>query len=907
MISRGSLAGLFCAAMLGISSGAAPLASADTTGYGLASAEVSETTTQAGAHPDLAMNLEWKQDPAGAVDSNGLRFPYARTKDLTIALPPGLLGNPTGIPQCTPGQLLASVPGFTGLGSPCPRDSQVGLTVIYIYGFTNTGFAEPIYNMPSPGGDTVARLGFVAQAYPVFIDISVRSDGDYGLTAKITGAPSLAPIVKAKTTIWGVPASQAHDSQRILPSESKSGGVTEFPPHPSGLAPTPFLSNPTRCGVPRQVVFEADSYQLPDQVSTLAAQLPQTSGCGLLEFAPAFAATPTSRDAGAPTGLEALLEVPQDEDPGGFSTAQLRDAAVALPKGMTLAPGAADGLQACTAQQVGLGTLSPAACPDGSKIGSIEIDVPGLERVLKGVVYLRSPEPGRLFRVWLVSDELGVHAKIPGEINADPVSGQLTSLFLDAPQVPLRQLRLRLKGGSRGVLANPPACGTYRTHFEFTPWSGGLAAVGDSPMTIDGGCATAGFSPALDAGTADPRAGSFSPFVLNLTRPDGQQNIARLDLTMPRGLLAKLAGVALCSDAEAAAGGCPASSAIGTTTLAVGPGATPLWIPQPAKDPTAVYLAGPYKGAPYSLVVKVPAQAGPFDLGTQVVRTGTYVNPETAQVTVKSDPLPQILEGVPISYRTVHVDVDKPQFTINPTRCSPAAVRAAVTSDKGVVANLSSRFQATRCRHLGFAPKLTMALDGGTERSDYPALKAVLKARSGDANLSRAVVALPHSEFLAQDHIDTVCTRPQFAAENCPAGSIYGRAKAVTPLLDRPLEGPVYLRSSSNPLPDLVVALRGPVDIDLVGRIDSVDGGIRVSFDSVPDAPVSKFVLTMKGGAKGLLVNSRDLCEEPSFSAVELDGQNGKTADQNPQLRPLVDGNSGKAGGLCRPRADLRK
>ncbi len=886
-VRRGSIAiGLLCAAMLlGASLGTAAPASADAAGYGLASAAVSETTTQAGAHPDLTMNLEWKQDPAGAVDSNGLRFPYARTKDLTVSLPPGLLGNPTGIPQCTPGQLLASVPGLTGLGGPCPRDSQVGLTVVYIYGFTNTGFAEPIYNMPSPGGDTVARLGFVAQAYPVFIDIGVRSDGDYGLTAKITGAPSLAPIVKAKTTIWGVPAAQAHDSQRILPSESKSGGVTEFAPHSSGLTPTPFLSNPTSCGVARQIVFEADSYQLPDQVSTMVSPLPQTSGCGLLGFEPAFAATPTSGEAAAPTGLEARLEVPQNEDPGGFSSSQLRDATVALPKGMALAPGAADGLQACSAEQVGLGTLSPAACPDGSKVGSAEFDVPGLERVLKGAVYLRAPEPGRLFRIWLVSDELGVHAKIPGEINADHVSGQLTSLFLDAPQVSLRRLTLRLKGGSRGVLANPPACGAYLTHFEFTPWSGGPAAVGDSPMTIDGGCATGGFSPALDAGTANPTAGSFSSFVLNLTRPDGQQNIGGLELTMPPGLLAKLSGVPLCPAADAATGACPASSGIGAATVAIGPGATPLWIPQPGKDPTAVYLAGPYKGAPYSLVVRVPAQAGPFDLGTQIVRAGVYINPETAQVSVRSDPLPQILEGVPVSYRTIHVDVNRPKFTINPTRCSATAVTAKVTSDRAAAANLSSRFQATRCRRLGFAPRLTTTLSGGTKRSAYPALKAVLRMRPGDANVGRAVVALPHSEFLAQNHIETVCTRPQFTAGECPAGSIYGHARAVTPLLDQPLEGPVYLRSSSNPLPDLVVALRGEVDIDLVGRIDSADGGIRASFDSVPDAPVSKFVLTMKGGGRGLLVNSRDLCQKAVFSAVELDGQNGKTADQNPQLK----------------------
>ena len=721
-LRRGLIAaGLFGTVLLGAGSDVAVPAWADATGYGLESATVSETTTQAGAHPDLTMNLEWKQDPAGSVDENGLRFPYARTKDVTIALPPGILGNPTGIPRCSPGQLRASIPGFSGLGDPCPRDSQVGLTVVYIYGFTNTGFAEPIYNMPSPGGDTVARLGFVAQAFPVFIDIGVRSDGDYGLTAKITGAPSLAPIVKAKTTIWGVPASSSHDAQRITPLESKPGGVTEFPPRPSGLSPTPFLTNPTRCGVPRTVVFEVDSYQAPTQVSSLSAQLPQTGGCGLLRFEPAFAATPMSREAAAPTGLEAALEVPQDEAAAGLSTAQLRNTSVTLPRGMALAPGAADGLQACSAQEVGLGSLRAAACPDGSKVGSAEFDVPGLERVLGGSIYLRTPEPGSLFRIWLVSDELGVHAKIPGEIHADPVTGQLTSLFVDSPQVPLRLLKLRFKGGPRGVLANPSACGVYRTHFEFTPWSGGPAATGDSPMTIDEDCATGGFAPGLAAGTTNPAAGRASPFVFGLTRADGEQNVSALDVTLPKGLLAKLAGVALCPQEQAVSGNCPASSRVGITKVAVGPGSAPLWIPQPGRDPTAVYLSGPYKGAAYGLVVKVPAQAGPFDLGTIVVRAGIYVDPETAQVTVRSDSLPQILEGVPIAYRTIHVDLDRPDFTRNPTSCAPQAIIAGVSSDKGALARVSSRFQAAGCRGLGFAPKLMTSLSGGTRRGAFPA------------------------------------------------------------------------------------------------------------------------------------------------------------------------------------------
>jgi hypothetical protein len=738
--------------------------------------------------------------------------------------------------------------------------------------------------MEVPGGDAVARLAFYGYVYPIFVNVKVRSESDYGLSATLTGVPSEAVLVSASTTIWAVPADPSHDTERLTPFESAIELKTESPPRPSGLAPQPFMTNPTSCGVPQQIGLEAMSYPLPDQVVTAAAPLPEFTGCGLLAFDPSLSVTPTSTEAAAPTGLDADLKIPQNEAVKGLATSQLRNTVVTLPKGMTIASGAADGLQGCSAQQVGLGTQSPAACPDGSKIGSAEFDVPELSRTLHGAVYQRTPEPGNLFRIWLVTDELGVHVKIGGEVHPDPKTGQVTSIFADTPQVPLSEFRLHFKGGPRAVLANPSSCGTFLTHSEFTPWSSAVPVVGDSPMTIDRSCATGGFSPGFRAGTTNPAAGSSSSFALDVTRADGEQNVSRIDVSLPPGLLAKLAGVAVCPAAQAETGDCGPASQLGTTTVAAGPGSSPLWIPQPGKDPTAVYLAGPYKGAPYSLSVKVPAQAGPFDLGTVITRAGIYVDPVTAQVTVKSDPLPQILEGVPVYYRTIHVDVNRPDFMRNPTSCDPMSVNAAITSDTGSVANVSNRFQAGDCAALGFAPKLHFKLMGGTKRNEFPSLRATVEARPGDANIARAGVALPHSEFLAQNHINTVCTRPQFAADECPAGSIYGHARAISPLLDQPLEGPVYLRSSDHLLPDLVVALHGQVDVDLAGRIDSVNGGIRTTFESVPDTPVTKFVLTMKGGQKGLLVNSRNLCEAPSFVTAKLDGQNGKTADQRPRM-----------------------
>lgn len=852
--------------------------------YGLASVGASLSTSQAGTHPDFTTSFELKTDPASPADANGLHEPYARTRDIAVSLPPGLIGNPNAVGQCTTLQLTTA---FEEGG--CPLDSQVGIAVIRLYNVHT--LVEPVYNMEAPGGDSVARLGFLATTLPNYIDVGVRSESDYGLTATLEGIPANEKLVSATTTLWAVPASSTHDTERLTPREAFLEVKSESPPREFGLAPAPFMTNPTRCGEPLQVGFATDSYQLPGQLSEAAATLPGITGCGLIAFDPSLSVTPTNSEAAAPTGLDAQLDVPQDETVGGRATSELRYATVTLPEGMTIAPGAADGLEACSAEQVGLETRLPAACPSAAKIGSAEFDVPQLSRRLHGDVYQRTPRKGDLFGIWLVTDELGVHVKIPGEIHADPDTGRLTTVFNGTteaqgnPQVPLRQLKLHFKGGARGVLSTPSSCGAYQTSYEFTPWSGSAPVADGTPMTIDQGCGTGGFGPRLSAGTISPAAGAFSALVTNLSRQSGEANVSRLDVMLPTGLLAKVAGVPLCEGVAAESGSCPPGSEIGTTTVAVGPGSSPLWIPQPGKDPTAVYLSGPYEGAPYSLVVKTPAQAGPFDLGTVIVRAAIHVDPETTEVAVRSDPLPQILEGVPISYRTVHVDVDRPEFALNPTNCEATNVLSKITSDKGAIASPSSRFQAAGCGGLGFKPRLGLKLRGKTNRGAHPSLSATLRMPKHGANIARAVVALPRSEFIDQGHIRTVCTRVQFAAEECPASSIYGHARAVTPLLEQPLEGPVYLRSSSHELPDLVADLRGQIHVVLDGRIDSINGGIRTTFSQVPDAPVSKFTLVMKGSAKGLLVNSTNLCARTNRAIAKFTGQNGRAHDFHPVLR----------------------
>ena len=852
--------------------------------YALESVSASLSSNQAGAHAGFTTAFELTENVSEA-------RPYALTRDVVVSLPPGLIGNPQRFPRCTLAQF-----GQKPEESRCPQDAQVGVSEITLAGEINATLIEPVYNMEPPGGDIVARLGLYAGPYASLINVRV-DPLDYSLTASIEGAPAAAELISARTTLWGVPAAEGNDALRLTPAEA---AARELPAggRPSGQPEIPFLTNPSDCSTPRQISVTAVSYQVPWAPSTMSGPFPRISGCGKLSFAPTFTATPTTTEAAAPSGLDAVLRMAQDETPNGLGASTLKSAEVTLPAGMTINSAAGDGLAACSAAQVGFGTTSPSTCPEAAKIGTARFEVPALERTLNGAVYQRTPEPGRLFRFWLVTDEQGVHLKLPAEIRLNPVNGQLTTVFAGIPalgglpQVPVAEIALHIFGGPRAPLATPATCGTYHTAWRFDPWSGKAPSEGAAPMSISSGCAKGGFAPALSAGTTDTSAGAFAPFVMTLTRQDGEANPQSIALRLPEGLLAKLAGVPLCADAQAATGACPQSSKVGRLTAASGVGGAPLWIPQPGKDPTAVYLAGPYKGAPYSIVSVVPAQAGPFDLGLVVNRAAIYIDPETSAARIVTDPLPQILEGVPVSYRTINVLVDRPDFTLNPTSCEAKRIEATVSATNGAVANPTAGFQATNCSKLPYKPRLSLKLRGATKRGKNPQLTAILRPRPGDANSKRISVALPHSEFLDQSHIKTICTRVQFRAgagngAECPKGSIYGSVRAWTPLLDKPLAGNVYLRSSSHPLPDLVLALHGQIDFVSVGRIDSHKGGIRNTFEAVPDAPITKVEVRLQGGKKSLLVNSTNICRGKHRANLNYTAHSGRRYKAKAPLRAV--------------------
>ncbi len=518
--------------------------------------------------------------------------------------------------------------------------------------------------------------------------------------------------------------------------------------------------------------------------------------------------------------------------------------------------------------------------------------------------------------------ELGILVKLPGKVEPDPKTGQLVTTFgepgYEIPQFPFSHFRFHFREGARAPLITPSSCGEFTTQAVFTPWANPgapLTTTASFQITsgVGGGpCPSGGvppFKPGYQAGSVNNNAGSYSPFTMRLTRADGEQDMTRFDSVLPPGVTGRIAGVAKCPEeaivaAKAKTGrqelahpSCPASSQIGRTLAGAGVGSALTFVPG------QVYLGGPFAGDPLSVVAITPAVAGPFDAGVVVVREALTLNPTTAEVEVDgahSDPIPHILKGIPLKLRDLRVFVDRSNFTLNPTSCDPLSARATLfgsnldlfSSADDLPAPLSVRYQAANCASLKFKPKLSLRLKGGTKRGDHPALRSVVTypKGAGYANVGSAVVTLPHSAFLEQGHIRTVCTRVQFAAQNCPAGSIYGHVSATTPLLDEVVEGPVYLRSSSHPLPDLVFALRGIVEVDVVARLDSTHARIRATLESVPDVPVSKFVLDMQGGKKGLIVNSRDLCVHPARAVANLTAQNGEVYNQRPLVKATCRG-----------------
>jgi hypothetical protein len=851
---------------------------------------------QAAGHPTFGIT-DFMLNTFSAPKFSG--FPEGFVKDIVVDTPEGLSVNPEATPvKCTVEQLKANPP-------ECPVQSLVGAAYL-----TVAGAAPPCESPPFP----VEACPQARVKLPVYNVVPFQGvPSMVGFPTSAPGEPtfivgSLSPVDQHVTfTISNI---HPPDGTEAHPPIVGSRLVFEGKGGPFGDGT--YLTNPSTCGVPQTAELHVDQQTEPGKYVTKSSTTPFAGeGCDKVPFNPTIDVKVDSQtDSPDPVTLD--LGIPFDpKEP--IANSYLKTATVTLPDEAGINPSLANGLETCTNAQFKYHTNDAIECPAASKIGTVDVETPSLPpNSLHGNVYVAQPEnneptSGKQFRVFLTigSERYGVNVRLIGNVFPNLDTGQLKVVVAENPQATFSSFKVHLDGGAKGALTTPNTCGPHTTVAGLEPWSA-PGTIKEPPPTSSfnltegaggGPCpknlAERPFSPTYKAGPSGTKAGAFSPFELHVTRPNGAQEIRRIEATLPPGMVAKLKGVEYCPQASIDAAGaqsganeiahpsCPSNSEIGTVDVGVGSGT-------PFHTPGKAYLAGPYKGAPISAVFVVPAVAGPYDLGTDVVRTALNINPETAEVHAVSDPIPYIFGGVKLDIRSIDISVNRKEFTLNPTTCrEPFSVRSSIFGGGGNPANEaswfasspSSPFQATECSKLKFQPKFYARIFGGknqTRRTANPKFRAILEARKGDANLRRATFILPSATFLDQSHIKTVCTRVQLAANQCPKNSIYGNAKASSPLLDKSLSGPVYLTSSDNTLPDLLVDLKGQVNVRLRGVISSVHGRLKTVFANTPDVAVNKFTLTMKGGSRGLLVNSRDLCSRQTSGFLKLKAQNSR-------------------------------
>jgi hypothetical protein len=835
-------------------------------------------------------------------------WPSEPPHDIRVDLPPGLVGSPAGMPRCTLAQLTPSPD--EGVGLFCPPGSQIGLIDVY----TNAGrtLAKRAIFLMVPPPDVAARFGVNVANTPVTMDITVRSDGDYGLTVNARNAAEGIPFVGAKVTLWGVPADRIHDAERICPGTLEPPCATDAPRQS-------LVRMPTSCtapGVGLTTTLRADSwfdfgdfksasfvshlppglFSDPPVTDPLLWGLPQgPESCDRVPFDPSFEARPdVGTRAGGPAGYTFDLSLPQTTDPDQIAQGDLRKAVVTLPEGLRVSPSSAWGLAGCSPAQIGLRSLAEPSCPDASKIGDLTLTTPALEEPLTGAVYLATPNenPSRtLLALYLVARGPGVTVKLAGRVDADPVTGQITTTFDDNPQLPFSNLHIELKGGDRAALVNPPRCGTYTTRAVMTSWSG-RTVTSESSFSIsrDGHgapCPPSRFDPDFVAGSGDPIAAARTTFRLRLTREETDEELRTVIVRQPNGLSARRTGVARCASAAAASGTCGENSRIGTVVVGAGPGPTPFFIQN-----GRAYLTTGYKGARYGLSIVVPAVAGPFNLGTVVVRSAVHIDRRTAALRIISDPLPRILQGIPLQVREVWVTIDRDGLIVNPTSCAAKQIDATLVSTAGTRANRSWHFQVAECGRLALRPRIGQAVGkkGRTRVGASTPLVTRLRQPSGrPTNLKSVRVSLPLTLNARLAVVEDACTMDQYQADDC-AKARTGTVVARTPLLPEPLRGGAYfVENPSRPLPDLVLALRGEVDVDVIGKVRIPSNNrLTTTFDTIPDVPITSFTLRLFSGKNGALGVARNLCTRRARRAktkIVFIGHNGRVLHKSQRLR----------------------
>jgi hypothetical protein len=893
---------------------------------------ITPSTLQAGAHADLTTSFDIAHS-ASEKTFNDLR-------STVVNLPVGFIGNNTAVPTCSVSQLLTPSHGehrlFVGSGADCPPDSQVGTISFNItVGAHSTHDTFSLYNIETNTPGIAAELGFHALILTQLLPITVRP-GDSGLTVTSPNIEDLGDIHNVSVTVWGVPNTSAHNAERGLECiEVGRPGVTCYGGGEEVNVPArPFLTNPTSCGR-FTATMSSNSWEEPEHFSEASTEVGPIGECERVPFEPSLRVQPTTRSAESSSGLDVSEEVPQTwEKPESVSAANLEGTTLTLPVGYTVNPSEGPGLVGCTPQELEQETsssLPDEGCPPESKIGSLEVETPVLAEKLGGAIFIAQPYDNpfhSLLALYIVVKdfERGIVVRLAGKIEPNPVTGQLVTTFDGTPQVPFSRFTLKLTQGVTSPLVSPPACGAYAATAELTPWSALSTPVfSQSQFQIEdgiggGACPPGGvppFAPKLLSGTQQNSAGGYSPFYLRLTREDGEQEITKFTTVMPPGLTGNLTGIPFCPEADieaarAASGteelehpSCPAASEIGHTIVEAGVGAVL------AQTPGKMYLAGPYHGAPLSVVSVTAAKVGPFDLGTVVVRFALDINPTTGQVEINgatSDPIPHIIDGIVVHVRDIRAYVDREHFIENPTSCEHLQVTDTVygvnPDNLGQITpvDASSQFQAANCQNLAFKPTFSASTSSKVSRTLGTSLTVKLaypKAPVGtQANIHLVKVELPKQLPSRLSTLQKACTEAAFNANpaTCPSTSIIGHAKAITPILPEPLEGPAYFVSHGGAQwPELIMVLQGyGFTIDLHGETLISKAGVTSStFHAIPDEPVTSFELTLPSGRYSALTGLGNLCKETLTMPTQFIGQNGMELRQ--QTKVAVSGCPKKA------------
>ncbi|HEX4436007.1 MAG TPA: hypothetical protein VH061_04355 [Solirubrobacteraceae bacterium] len=884
---------------------------------------------QAGSHPfAVTSNVRFHSVP----DATFGELPEGQTKDLDVELPAGLVGDPGAVPRCSSADFVNI--DYNTKETDCPNSTAVGVIVIKVLNNSNAiGYlSAPVYNLVPPGG-AVEKLGFAPEGVPIAFELKLRETAPYNAVAKFTDTAQVLQIFGAKLILWGNPADPAHDTMRghcinagfepqteEISTWGKLGG---FLPNGepavchSGVTEQAFITTPRECE-PLSASFFATSWQEFPAVSG-SVSVPTLSGCEHLGFGPTTSVEPTTRSSGSSSGLNFSLDV-NDEGlttPSALAQSDIRKAVVTLPEGMTVNPSAGNGLGACTNADMANETLAAApgeGCPESSKLGTVEVETPLLEETLDGSIYVAQPyenQFGSLLAAYVVikSPKLGVIVKQPLKIVPDPVTGQLTTVADEIPQLPFSHFRLKFRGGEGAPLITPE-CGTHSLTAVLTPWDGGPPVTSTGAFSITTGpgggpCTTPGaaFGPQITAGTTNNTAGGFSSFYLRLTRSDSDQELSNFSTVLPFGLSGDLTGIPYCPEAAIAAartrsGGqelaspsCPAASLLGHTEVGAGVGSQLTYVPG------MLYLAGPYQGDPFSLVSITPAVVGPFDLGTVVLRYGLHVDPHTAQASIDpsaSEPFPRILSGIVTHIRDVRVTVDRPNFTFNPTSCEHMAVSATLSGLQGASATIASPFQAAGCASLKFAPTVSVATKAKASRNNGQALSFKIAypkgAMGSQAWFKMAKFTIPKQLPARLTTIQKACPAATFETKraSCPAQSIIGHAIVHTEVLPVPLEGNVYFVShGGEAFPDAVMDLNGDgVHIELDGKTLIRKGVTSATFSNTPDVPFESIEVTLPAGrysefGANLPHEKLDYCGQKLVMPTQLKAQNGLEINQS--------------------------